>query len=192
VTRVRRAAVLVGIVAAGTASFVVTRAALAGPDDGRLVTIQDVPADVRAELETTWGRFVEQFAARRSCWPDVAVELVRRVEGGDARYVVGRALIEIEIPTTPARFSESLVHELAHHVEHTCAEFRELRDVLHPRLGGPERSWAGGDVWEATPSEIWAEAVVQLVNGERVRHARDMPLAGDVLDAVRTWSRADN
>jgi hypothetical protein len=173
--------------AVGAAVYVV--AALGGDDDPQLIAVQDVPADVRAELDTTWTRFTDRFAGRLSCIPDVAVELVRDVNGGDARYVVGRTVIEIEIPTTPARFRESLAHELGHHVEHTCAEFAELRGVLHPRWGGPARPWARGAVWAETPSERWAEGVVLVVNGERVRHAREMPIDDETVALIAAWAR---
>ena len=174
-------------VVAGAVAFAVTRQALA--DDGRaeLTAVQDVPDDVQGELDATWDRFAQRFDARMRCVDDVSVELVRAIDVGDARYVVADARIEIKIPTTPARFRESLVHELAHHVEHTCADFGELREVLHPELGDPGRRWAGGDDWEHVPSERWAEAVVQLVNGERIRHVDEVTVDPVVVDMVAAW-----
>jgi hypothetical protein len=162
-----------------------------GSDEAELVVLQDVPADVRAELDVSWASFTERFDGRLTCIPDVSVELVRDVEGGDARYVRSRALIEIEIPTTPARFRESLAHELGHHVEHACAEFAEIQAVLHQRWGGPEQPWELGAAWNETPSELWAEGVVQLVNGERLLHAEEMPIDVAVVELIAGWGRGE-
>ncbi len=154
-----------------------------------LVVPQDVPADVRRELDVTWERFIERFAGRLDCIGDVTVVLVRAVEGGDARYVPTRSLIEIQIPTTPARFRESVAHELAHHVEHSCDEFAELKDVLHARLGGPEVAWFGDGLWHEQPAERWAESVVELVNGERVRHADELIVDPIDVALIEEWGR---
>lgn len=181
------AAALAAVLGLGLASYRLTDTVLGDAGDAELIALQDVPADVRAELDLTWGHFLDRFEARTECFDDVSVELVRAVDGGDARYVVDENLIEIEIPTTPARFRESLAHELGHHIEHTCSDFAALRDELQPLLGGPDRAWAGGEVWEETPSELWAEAVVQLVNGERIRHADEVVVEPAVIDLIRSW-----
>lgn len=177
--------------AAGLAAFVLGRVLDPGPADGELLTTQDLPADVRAELDTVWSRFGSVFAERSSCIGDVTVVLVRSVDGGDARYVASEGLIEVRIPTTPARFRESVAHELAHHVDRTCREFAGLRDELHRRLGGPERPWATGDVWEEIPAERYAEAVVELVNEERVRHADEVRVDDATVELIARWGRGE-
>ncbi len=159
-----------------------------GSTTAQLVVEQDVPADVRTEIDVTWNRFVDRFAARHACLGDVSVLLVREVEGGDARYVAADHRIEIEIPTTPERFRESLAHELAHHVERTCAEFAELRDALLRQLGGPRRAWSVGPIWAEIPSEVWAEGVVEIVNGERVRHADEIPIDPRIIGLIGAWA----
>jgi hypothetical protein len=184
----RAAAGLGVLLGLGVLSYQLTETVLGDDGGAELVVVQDVPADVRAELDVTWARFTDRFEARTSCIGTVSLELVRDVEGGDARYVHRRARIEIEIPTTPARFRESVVHELAHHVEHTCPDFEQLRDELHPRWGGPDRPWTGGDVWAEIPSEMWAEAVVELVNGERIRHADEIVVDPQVVELIVAWS----
>lgn len=185
----RRALAILSIVGVGVASYGVGRAIDPGPPDAELVTTQDLPADVRAEIDTVWNRFATTFDARQGCISDVTVELVRRVDGGDARYVADEALIEIRIPTTPARFRESLAHELAHHVDRTCPAFDELRRQLHPRLGGTDVPWATGDVWEEVPAERYAEATVELLNGERVRHPDDVTVDADTVELIAAWGR---
>lgn len=153
-----------------------------------LVVPQDVPADVEAELATVWDRFTALFAGRLACVDDVTLVLVRSVAGGDARHIASAGTIEVEIPTTPARFRESVAHELAHHVERTCADFDELRREIHPRLGGGD--WATGRTWFDTPSERWAEHVTELLVDERVRHADEVPVDDDVLAAIARWGAA--
>jgi len=157
-----------------------------------LIVVQEVPSDVQAEVDILWRRFVGTFGARRSCFGDVSLMLVRDVEGGDARYVGAESLIEIEIPTTPARFRESLAHELGHHVERTCIEFSELRAAMLTELDMADSSWSGGDVWEQIPAEIWAEGVVGLVNGERILHGDDMPIDPSITALIEAWARGDD
>lgn len=161
------------------------------PAGGELVVTQAVPADVRAEIDETWERYRHRFAARLACVPDATLFLVRDVEGGDARYLAEEARIEIEIPTTPARFRESLAHELAHHIDHTCPAFAELRAALQRRLGGDDRPWATGDVWTEIPAETWAEAFVEATLGERIRHAEELPIGDDVTALVRAWAAGE-
>lgn len=175
-------------------SFVATRALLADDEPAELVTVQDVGADVRAELAVTWERFAAAFPARMTCIDDVRVELVRAVEGGDARYVIDEGRIEIKIPTSPARFRESVAHELAHHVEHTCAEFAGLQAALRTRFGDADHEWGpvAGRPWEQTPSERWAEAFVELVNGERIRHVDDVVVDADVVALIGAWGRGES
>lgn len=180
--RLLGAALLVGL---GVGGFVVVDR-VGAHDRGRLSVVQELPADVRAELDATWARFLDRFAGRRSCFADVTLVLVDDVAGGDARYVVADAHIEIAIPTTPERFRESVVHELAHHVEHTCDEFAELRGSLHPVFGATD-SWFDGPTWAATPSEVWAETVVEMVLGDRVRHADRIVIDPAALALVESW-----
>ncbi len=177
------------LLAVGGAAYGIGGVVDGGPPEGDLVVVQDVPADVRAELDVTWQRFLDHFGSRRTCWADVSVVLVVDVVDGDARYVTADARIEIEIPTTPARFRESLAHELAHHVEHTCVEFETLESTLLPALGGGD--WFAGDTWDQVPSERYAEAVVELVNGERIRHLDRIQVAPVVVAAISEWGAGD-
>ena len=178
------------VVAIAVVAFAVATL-LGRPDDAELSFGQDVPDDVRVESDAVWSHFAERFDARMTCIDDVTVVLVGSVEGGDARYVVGESRIEIRIPTTPARYRESLAHELAHHVERTCADFTSLRTDLEPLLAADAESWWVGPTWEETPSEQFAEAVVEFVNGERVRHAATVPVDDEVLAVIRRWGVGD-
>jgi acetylornithine deacetylase/succinyl-diaminopimelate desuccinylase-like protein len=157
----------------------------ARPATPQLVVPQPVPPDVTAELDAVWSGFLAVFGGRLDCIPDVTVLLVADVDGGDARYVPSDARVEIAIPTTPARFRESVAHELAHHVEHQCPSFSELQADLQHRFG--DGAWSTGDTWEELPSERWAEHVVELVNGERIRHATEVPVSAALLDMIAAW-----
>jgi hypothetical protein len=189
VRRVRAFAVFTVAVAVIAVSFVVARALSTDPHRAELSLVHDIESDVAGEVGVAWGRFVEAFPGRLDCIDDVLVELVRWVENGESRYVVGQSRVEIMVPVPAAEFRESLVHELAHHVEHTCDEFDELRIVLEPLLGGGAASWAGSDddPWADRPAERWAEAVVEFVNGERIRHADDFDVDAEVLDLIEAW-----
>jgi hypothetical protein len=149
---------------------------------------QVVPADVDAETRDAVAAFVDVFAGRRDCVGGAQLELVDDVDGGDARYRPEDATIEVAIPTSPRRYRESLVHELAHHVERACPDFADAESAILAAIGDPDRPWASSAMpWEERPAEIWAESVVQLVLGERVRFARTMPLDPAVVDAARSW-----
>jgi len=161
---------------------------LTRPHPGELLAEQDLPADVQAEVDAVWDRFTEVFAPRLTCFDDVSLLLVESLPEGDARYLVEEARIEILIPTSPRRFRESLAHELAHHVEHGCDAFSDLRGDF---IGLPDvgcDSWFAAERWQETPSEQWAETVVLMVNGERVRHAKTMALPDGGADLVSAWA----
>ena len=155
------------------------------PRDPMVRLAQAVPADVERETRTAVAEFVEVFGARRACIPTAHVVLVRDVDGGDARYLADSAVIEIQIPTTPARFRESLVHELAHHVEHTCAAFADLRDKWLSRSG--DDTWSRQERWEDRPTEQWAEAAVDLVLGERLLHGDEMTIDAELVALAGDW-----
>ena len=153
-----------------------------------LVAEQDLPADVQVEVDLTWDRFTTVFDKHRNCYDDVSLLLVGDLEQGDARYVIDEARIEIRIPTSPRRFRESLAHELAHHLEHTCGRFTDLEDDFRALPGVDATAWSTADRWQDTPAELWAETVVAIVNGERVRHERSMPLPPGAIELVENWA----
>ena len=146
---------------------------------------QRAPAAVEQEVRATVADFVAVFEDRRGCIGGAELELVRELDDGDARYVPAEGLIEIAIPTSPRRFRESLVHELAHHVDHACPDADVLRSDVMEAIGATD--WTGQERWEQRPSELWAESVVEIVLGERVRFERSIPLDVRVVDAARRW-----
>ena len=75
-----------------------------------------------------------------------------------------------------------------HHIEHTCPAFDGLRTEIVRALDVPPTTWFHGDTWETTPSEIFAEGVVELVNGERVRHADAVVVTDEILTLIDHWA----
>ena len=161
-------------------------------DDGNFVVTssQDLPDDVLAEIETVQNLFDERAPGRiDKCDPEINLLLVSEVTGGDARYLPADRLVEIEIPTSPRRFRDSLVHEIAHHLDETCQDADELRREWlsqDPLSSG----WTDG-VWEDRPSELYAETVVQAILDERARYGRTMPLPGHGPPLVASWLVGD-
>ncbi len=125
-----------------------------GPGPADLSVTRGSPADLRALIVTTWEQFVEAFPARRSCLAPVTVQ------------DPGSRLVTIRIPGTAPNLRASLVHEFAHHMEFTCPEQHNVRAAFLAAQDLPRSaSWFEGVSWETTPSEQFAEAVVQVVLG---------------------------
>ena len=155
----------------------------------RIQASQDLPDDVSRLTDETWVRFTEVFSAKSECLGDVTLRLVEEVADGAARYVPSSSLVEIEIPTTPPRFQESLVHELGHHLEQVCSVQLEIGAAFREAQGfDVRREWRGGRVWAERPSEHFAESVVQLVLGARQTHADIIELTPAAVDVVSRWA----
>lgn len=152
----------------------------------RIRTVQDVPPDVASIVDDVWHDLEDRLSWAGECMLPVEVLLSRDVSDGSARYRAEEQLIEIEIPTSPSRFRESLVHELGHHIDATCAGLDDLRAAFAAAQGFDEgHPWNEGASWEVTPSEHFAEAVVLIVTGDRLVHA-DIVLLETAAVAVVT------
>lgn len=156
-----------------------------------LLATQELPRDVRALTDATWSSFIEAFAGQRSCLTDVRLTLVDDVPNGAARYRADEALIEIEIPTSPVRYPESLAHELGHHLEAVCDveaaigdDFRRAQEL------SLSVDWSGGGEWEEHPSEHFAESVVLVVLGDRPTHADRFVIRPEALELLEKWGQA--
>lgn len=155
---------------------------------GRIEALQNLPDDVAALVDETWRRFAAAMPAAAACMEPVELLLVEDVTDGDAVYVVSDRRIEIEIPTSPARFPESLIHELAHHVEATCPTQADVRTRFLAAQGfSADDPWRDGESWAQIPSEHFAEAVVQVVLEDRLLHADVVKLDDVAIELVRAW-----
>ncbi len=165
---------------------------LLGACSGRspeVIAVQDLPDDLAAAVDGAWARFLEAFSERRDCIAPVHVGFVNEVPDGDASYRREDGVISIQIPTSPGRFDESFVHELAHHLESTCPAQLQLRSDFLAAQGFPATaSWNEGSAWHTTPSEHFAEAVVQLVNGRRLLHDDVIVLSDEAVQILSDWA----
>jgi hypothetical protein len=147
------------------------------------------PDDLRALIGATWDRFVEAFPARRSCLAPVTVQGAWELDDRGS-YEPGRRLVTVRIPGTAPNLRDSLVHEFAHHMEFTCPEQHDVRvPFLVAQAFPPSASWFEGASWETTPSEQFAEAVVQVVLGLPA-HPTVLILPRSVA-LLRAWARSD-
>jgi hypothetical protein len=147
------------------------------------------PDDLRALVVATWDRFVEAFPARRSCLAPVTVQGVWELDDR-ASYDPGRRLVEVRIPGTAPNLRASLIHEFAHHMEFTCPEQHDVRAAFLAVQELPRSaSWFEGVSWETTPSEQFAEAVVQTVLGRPAHPA--VLIRPKSVALLRAWGRAD-
>ena len=147
---------------------------------------ETVPDDLRALADETWQDFLDAFPGRHGCITSPTLQAAWELESR-AEYQPDTAIMAIRVPGTPATLRSKLLHEFAHHLEFTCDEHGELRaDFLAAQGFSPGTSWFEGASWETTPSEQYAEAVVELVEGRR-SHRGGIRLTDDAIDAVRLW-----
>lgn len=154
-----------------------------------VVMPQAVPFEVRRLVDQSTADFEAAFPARSECLTPVAASLVVDLEeDADARYSRRLRTISIRIPTSPARFPEALTHELAHHLDETCASLDQLRARFLELQGfEADASWTDGMKWGEIPAEHFAEAVVELVRHDRIVHADRITIDGRTLDLLRSW-----
>jgi hypothetical protein len=167
---------------------------LCGPGSGSELIImpQGVPPEVRSIVDETSDRFSAAFEAHHDCFSPVPVLLVRDlgVDDADARYSRRNTTIEVLIPTSPERFPEALVHELAHHLDETCSGIESVRPSFARAQGFPTGTpWTAGADWQEIPAEHFAEAVVQLVRDERLLHDDRITLAPESMRLLGEWAR---
>ncbi len=160
----------------------------------RLLMDDSVAADFRALASATWSRFLLTFAARADCIGDVHLRASRTL-AYRALYDPTTATVTVRVPGTPAMLQSALIHEWAHHLEYQCPAHRQLRPHFLEAQGLPPTTpWRpAGEIAaapEAIPSEQYAEAVVELVLGER-----PIPTKAHVtvaaVETVRAWAAGD-
>ncbi len=147
-----------------------------------------VAPDFQALARETWDRFLATFPARQGCIQDVT--LVADPDLPElAVYHVPTATVRVKVPGSAARLRAALVHEWAHHLEATCPAHRELRPAFLRSLGLPaDAPWFQGRTWETTPSEIYAEAAVELVLGSRAMPTKAR-VPGAAVERLRAWAQ---
>lgn len=181
----RTAATGVGLIAAAVPAIFAALAASAPPASG-LRPLPGVPQDVRALAYRTWERFTDVLPTKAACAPPVMLDVAPRLSGR-GEYRPDPPTIVLRVPAPAGTLEAALVHEPAHHLEFTCPAQARIRRAFLQAQGFPEdAAWFDGDRWETTPPEIFAEAVVEAVLGERVIHRRT-PVRVAAVDLVLAW-----
>ena len=175
-------ATVVGLAAVGLAAAGLASGWTARPQP-RLVVAQDLPADVQALVDDTWTSFLDATPAQHDCLGPVGLVLVSRVEGGDASYDPRKRLIRIDIPTSPGVFPQLLAHELGHHLVARCDPDGALTAEV-AQLQGLDGT---GLEWADDPVEHVADAMVEIIVGERTIHVDDIELSPKTLETVTSW-----
>lgn len=148
----------------------------------------DVPADVRSLATATWERFAAAFPARRGCMSSLTLEHAWRLPDRAAYHPPTRRIV-LRVPATAATLRATLIHELAHHLEFTCAEHRSLRRSFLAAHDLPaDAPWRDGAAWEDVPSERFAEAVTVHVLERAPSHLR-VPVPAEAVDVIERWAR---
>jgi hypothetical protein len=145
-----------------------------------------VPEDVRALTLDTWNRFVGAFPAETGCLSPLTLSTAWTLDVR-ARYVASRRLMILRIPGTGPNLRHTIVHEFAHHLDGACGRWGGIRPAFLRAQGlDPDSAWVRGRSWQDTPSEQFAEAVVEFVLGERPDpRIRIRPAA---LGALAAWA----
>lgn len=145
-----------------------------------------VAADFRALANETWTEFLSTFAARSDCFGNVTLQTDRTLESR-ALYDPKTATVTVRVPGTPAFLQAALVHEWAHHVEFQCDAHQSLRPRLLALLDLPaDTPWRTDTAWADTPSEQYAEAVVELVLGEHPLPTK-IRVVPEVVREIERW-----
>lgn len=148
---------------------------------------EGTPADLQTLSQDVWEEFLAVFPNQSDCMGDVTLEGDWNLEGSRAFYLPQQAKVVLKIPATAGHLRHSLVHELAHHVEHACPDHAQLRAAfLAAQNLSADTPWFEGPSWEETPSEQYAETVVRLVLDRPVWNYR-LPLTPEAVATVRDW-----
>lgn len=153
----------------------------------QLVVGDTVAADFAALAGATYARFVAAAPGLGECVRSPRLEADYDLDEL-AIYDQATHVMSVRVPATASSLEASLVHELGHHLELSCPSHALLRQRFLVAQGSdPATPWFGGDVWEAIPSEQFAEAVVQVVLGGRERQMLRMQLTPAAVSVVAGW-----
>lgn len=172
-------------------TLVVVAGARVDDHSPRLTADRGVPRDVQVLAQRTWATFLGAFPARQSCIPDLKLLSAWTLDDR-ARYSPASADLLLRIPATAAQLETALVHEFAHHLEFQCPEHQGLRPGFLRAQGlAQETPWFEGGTWEAIPSELFAEATVEVVLGYRTIH-RTLRISEEARHLISAWGHGES
>ena len=158
-----------------------------GPPSPSLAFPEGTPSDLRTLSRDVWEEFLAVFPNQSDCMGEVILEGDWNLEGSRGFYLPDETKVVLKSPGTAGHLRHSLVHELAHHLEHACPGHSELRGAFLGAQDLPaDTPWFEGPSWEETPSEQYAETVVRLVLSRPVWNYR-MVLTPEAIGTVRDW-----
>jgi hypothetical protein len=147
-----------------------------------------VPDDLRQLADEAWLDFLDAIPGRDHCITEPTLSAAWELDSR-AEYQPSTAILLVRVPGTPATLRSELLHEFAHHLEFTCPAHEQLRRGFLVAQGFPaDKSWFDGDTWETTPSEQYAEAVVELIEGRRSFRG-GIQLTDEAIAVVREWGK---
>lgn len=148
-----------------------------------------VPADVRELSAATWDEFIDFFADRSDCYPDVTVDVAWHDYPERAEYFAASDTLIVRIPATAPRLRTSLLHEFAHHLESNCEELSTLTTDLRVAQGlAPDADWYDAEQWAFTPSEHFAETVAETIAGFRTNNTSLIVVSPEAKSVVAEWA----
>jgi hypothetical protein len=161
----------------------------------RLIVDDSVAGDLQALAEETWSLFLTTFQARTGCFGDVRLHATRDL-GDRAAYDPPTATVAVRVPASAVMLQGALIHEWAHHIEFQCDAHRVLRPAFLAAQGLPaDTPWRLSDTpasrsdkaWADSPSEQYAEAVIEVVLGRR-QIPTTARMSVDAVRVVRDWA----
>lgn len=163
--------------------------AVANRHDGpELVIDESVAADFALVAQDDWNTFVAAFPALGDCIGEVTLVADHTIDDR-AKYHPETRTMTVRVPGPRALLDRAVVHELAHHLEFSCATHKEMRPAFMAALSRSGEAWFEGAEWGSTPSEIYAEAVVEYVLDERGSVHTDMGLVEQAaVEVVIAWA----
>jgi hypothetical protein len=178
--------IALAIVAAGAAAVIfVTKQ---DPVEPRLHIDDSVATDFDAVAEETWDRFLVAFPAQLECIGDITLVADYDLEDR-ARYDPDQSQMAVRVPGPRVLLERAVVHELAHHLEFNCDSHEAVRPAFLAALGRDgDAPWFEGEAWENTPSEVFAETVVEVVFEDfGMVHTGIGLIASDAVEIVADW-----
>lgn len=148
---------------------------------------ESVPSDLRVLANDTWDEFLASHAGINGCIGRLTLVAAWDLDSRAEYYPDTREAV-VRVPGTPAHLRSEMIHEFAHHVEHTCPAHTDIRDAFMRAQGfSSTTEWFTGASWKDTPSEHYAEATVEYMLGPRSHHG-NIFISEGALELVQDWA----